>query len=197
MYLETIITWLTTYKYFIVLPLTVAQGPTVMLVSGFLLRLDYFAFLPLYFTLMAGDFIGDLMWYGIGHFGARPFLTKYGKFFSVSPETLAKLGNLFAKHQGKILFISKITLGLGFAPVTLMTAGMIRVPLKRYALFNVLGGFIWTGFLVSIGYFFGSFYLVVAEGLRITLILGFTAVTVAAMTGLSRYMKRRISSGNL
>ena len=49
-------------------------------------------------------------------------------------------------------------MGFGFALVTLMVAGMLRVPLKDYIPLNLLGGFIWTAVLVAIGYFFGDIY---------------------------------------
>ena len=39
-----------------------------------------------------------------------------------------------------------------------MTAGMVRIPFRRYITINIVGQFIWTGFLIGVGYFFGHLY---------------------------------------
>jgi len=163
-----------------------------MLVSGFLLRLDYFELVPLYATLLIGDLGGDILWYTVGYFGARPLLEKYGGFLSVSREAIGKLEALFARYQNRILFISKITMGFGFALVTLATAGMVRVPFKKYLLFNFTGGFIWTAFLISIGYFFGNLYLVIHEGLRFAFVIFLVVLFTTTAFGFGHFMRQKL-----
>lgn len=194
--LNPLLTWFTTYKYLVILPFTVIQGPTAMLVGGFLLKLGYFSALPLYLVLMAGDLIGDFMWYGIGYFAARPFFERHGRFLSVSREMILKLEKLFQKYQNKILFISKITMGFGFALLTLVSAGMSRVPLKKYAFFNIIGGFVWTAFLMSVGYFFGNIYLVIDKGFRLAFVILLIGLTLAGLYGFSRAMRKRFLKNN-
>ena len=70
-----------------------------------------------------------------------------------------KIEVFFHKHQDKILFISKITMGFGFAVATLFTAGLVKIPFKKYAMFNFLGGFVWTGFLLAVGILLATFTL--------------------------------------
>ena len=81
--------------------------------------------------------------------------------------------HLFHKHKHTVLFLSKISNGLGLALVTLTTAGMIKIPFGRYILVNVLGQFIWTGFLIGAGFFFSNLYIVVDN------ILGKISITAA------------------
>jgi membrane protein DedA with SNARE-associated domain len=97
--------WLVTYRYLIIFPLTILQGPTVMLVCGFLVRLGGFDFWPTYFLLMLGDFVGDVFWYMVGRHGARTLIERYGHFVSLSMKDVERLEVLFAKYQTKILFI--------------------------------------------------------------------------------------------
>ena len=52
-------------------------------------------------------------------------------------------------------------MGFGFAVVTLMVAGMLKVSFKRYVVINLFGGFIWTAMLLVIGYFFGNIYTLI------------------------------------
>src|SRR5207244_3478176 len=142
------------------------QGPILMVLGGFLLRQGYFDLWPLYFTLLCGDFIGDILWYWIGFLGARPLIERYGRFFSLSPDLFNKLEGGFRRHSTRILLISKLTMGFGFALATLVAAGVSRVPFRKYILLNLIGGFFWTGFLVAIGFFFGHLYLIIDKGFR-------------------------------
>lgn len=145
-------------RYALVFLGCIVEGPIVMLAAGFLFRLGQFNLIPLYFSLMAGDFAADLGWYAVGRFGARSLITRLGKYVNLTPQALNKIEARFKKYQNKILFISKITMGFGFALATLIVAGSLRVDFKKYVLLNLLGGFIWTAFLMTAGYFFGNVY---------------------------------------
>lgn len=186
-----IVAWLLAYRYVIAYPLAIVEGPILMMISGFLVRLGFFAFWPIYFVLMAGDLTGDVIWYYIGHRGARPFIDKYGRFFSVTEAGVQRAEQFFNKHQTKILFISKITMGFGFALATLMAAGAARVPFKKYMLINFLGQFVWTGFLMAIGFFLGHLYTLVDKGLRWAFILATVAIFAAAAYGFAKYFRAR------
>jgi membrane protein DedA with SNARE-associated domain len=132
------------YRYPLVFATVLVQGPVVMMGTGLLLRLDQFSFWPLYFTLLTADFVGDIIWYFIGRNAAEPFVRRFGHIFGVTHAVFEKMEDLFKRHDTKILFISKITMGFGFALATLMAAGATHVPLKKYLIFNLLGGFIWV-----------------------------------------------------
>lgn len=189
MFIEHFLSGLSNYRYLLVYVLALFEGPMVMVASGILLKLNFFYFWPIYFALMLGDFTADLVWYWAGYYGGRPFVGRFGKYFSLSPEILEKLEDFFHKHQDKILFLSKITMGFGFAVATLFTAGLARVPFKRYALFNLLGGFIWTGILLSLGYFFGNLYTTIGKGFRVAFIICLAAILLGALYGGGRYFK--------
>jgi membrane-associated protein len=187
-----IVSWLLTFRYPIAFPLAIAEGPVVMLVSGFLVRLGFFEFWPIYLILVAGDLTGDVLWYLLGRHGARSFIEKYGRFFSITEENVEKAERFFHDHQGKILFISKITMGFGFALVTLIAAGAAKVPFKKYLTFNFFGEFIWAGFLVGMGYFFGQLYTLVDRSLRWAFIIAMIVVALSAGYGFGKFMRNKI-----
>jgi len=189
--LRPLFEWLLVYKYLLVFLLAIIEGPVVMTIGGFFLKLGHFAFWPLYLTLMAGDLAADAIWYGVGYYGALPLVRKYGKFLSISEELIKKTEDAFHRHQNKILFLSKITMGLGFALVILVTAGIVRIPFKKYLAFNAIGQIAWTGFLMSIGYFFGNLYLVINEGLRTMTAIAFGVLLVAIIYGVNRYLRTK------
>ena len=146
---------------------TIIEGPIVMLGSGFLFRLGQFDLLPMYLALVAGDFVADIGWYALGYHGAGPIINRYGKYLNITPEIIAKIEGRFKKYQNKILIISKLTMGFGFALATLIVAGILRVDFKKYIALNLVGGFIWTALLIAVGYFFGNVYELVPHSFKI------------------------------
>ncbi len=152
------VAWLHASKYALLFLGCIFEGPVVMVASGFLYRLGGLELIPMYLVLMFGDFTADIMWYCIGRFGAKNLIYRYGGYFGITPRTIEKIQHRFQKYHDKILIISKLTMGFGFALVVLVVAGMSRVPFKKYAIFNLLGGFIWTAVLITVGYFFGDIF---------------------------------------
>ncbi len=180
------------YKYFIAFPLAIIEGPIVMVACGFLLRLGTFSFWPIYLVLMLGDLVADIVWYFVGFYGARKFVDRWGKYFSITEESVERLEKLFENHQNKILFLSKITMGFGFALATLIAAGMARVPLKKYIIFNFLGGFVWTALLMGAGYFFGHLYTMIDKSFKSAFVLFLIVILVTALFGAGKYFKQNL-----
>ena len=191
-----LIQWLLAYRYVIIFPLAVVEGPILMFVCGFLLHRGYFDLLPLYLTLVLGDFAADLGWYAVGYWGAKPFIQRFGRYFSLSLKSVEKIEQLFEKHHDKILFISKITMGFGFAIATLVAAGMAKVPFKKYALYNFLGGFIWTGLLLALGYFFGDLYSALSKGFRELSVFAAIVIVLALLIGFNKFMRKTMLNDN-
>jgi membrane protein DedA with SNARE-associated domain len=187
---QNLLSGLSYYRYLVVFVLAIVEGPMVMVASGILLKLNFFYFWPIYLSLMLGDFTADLGWYAIGRYGGIPFMERYGKYFSLTPDTLEKVEAFFKKHQDKILIISKITMGFGFAVATLFTAGLVKVNFKKYALFNFLGGFVWTGFLLAAGYFFGNLYAPLNTGFKVVFLVVLAVFILAVLYGGGRYFKK-------
>lgn len=179
------------YKYVLIFLAAIAEGPIVMTIGGFFLRMGYVTFLPLYLTLMAGDLAADTFWYAVGYWWGRPFVRRFGRFFGLTDKLIARTEAAFHAHQNKILFLSKITMGFGFALLVLITAGIARVPFRKYLLFNVVGQFVWTALLLGVGYFFGNFYLYLNQGLRTVSLVAFVAIIVTASHGVGSYFRQR------
>ena len=166
--------------YAVIVFLACAEGPWLSLILGVLTRLGDFSFLPVYVALMLGDLIGDIAWYYIGRRYGDRFVARYGKYFKVTRSGVERMTRLFHRHKKWILFLSKISNGFGFAIVTLMTAGMVRIPFGTYIAVNLLGQLIWTGLLLGIGYFFSHLYITV-HNIIIRLSLIAAAVVLAVI----------------
>lgn len=179
------------YQYAALFFLAIVEGPLVMMTAGFLLRLGYLKPLPAYAVLLAGDLAADSAWYYVGYFGAHPLVSKYGRFLSLSEARINKILVHFRNHLNKILFLSKITMGFGFALAILITAGIARIPFTKFMAINFFGGLLWTGLLIGCGYFFGNVYYTIGNDLRLIFILAAAIVLLLALYGFSRFMRRK------
>ena len=188
-----IVSWLLTYRYAIVYPLTIVQGPIVMLIGGFLVRLGFFSFWPIYLTIVAADLTGDVLWYYVGHHGARKIINKYGRFIGITEENVERAEKFFHEHQGKILFISKLTTGFGLAIAVLIAAGAARVPFRKYLTINFFGEFVWAGALMGIGFFFGHLYTLVDRSLHWAFIIGLVIIVAGVAYGFSKFVRTKFN----
>ncbi len=179
------------YKYWLLAPLAFLEGPLIMMMSGFLLRLGILSLAPTFALLMLGDLFGDALWYYIGYFFGHPFIRKFGKFFSVSEDKVEAVKKLFERHHSWIIFVSKVTMGFGLALATLITCGISKIPFRRYIALNFLGQFVWTGILLTVGYVFGHLYENINGVIGKVTIFAGIAVAFLALLGFGKYMAGR------
>ncbi|MFA6554064.1 MAG: DedA family protein [Candidatus Paceibacterota bacterium] len=177
--------------YAIIIVTACAEGPILSLIGGVLIKLGYFSFIPLYVALMVGDLLGDALWYNIGRYYGHRFIKRFGKYFDITEESVIKVTDIFHKYKHHILFISKITNGLGFALVTLMTAGMVKIPFWRYMAINATGQFVWTGFLIGVGYFFGNLYVTVESVLGKMFVVAMFILVFIGFLRYKRYLSKK------
>jgi membrane protein DedA with SNARE-associated domain len=191
-FLQNILIWIESSKYFLLFIGCIFEGPIVMLASGFLYSLGVFSFIPMYLVLVLGNFIADIVWYFLGRFGTHNFIFKYGHFIGITPELLETAGKYFNKNHQKILIITKLTTGFGFAIVILLLAGIFKVPFKKYLLITLVGGFIWAIFLLSIGYFFGNIFTLIPENIKIFFIILMILILIGGLIFAKKYFKKNI-----
>ncbi len=178
--------------YFLIIILASIEGPILAMLFGVLIKLGYFSFLPIYVALMLGDLFGDTAWYLVGRRFGYGFVGKFGKYINVDKYKIEKLDKVFHKYKHYILFISKISNGFGLSLVTLITAGMVRIPFWKYLSVNLVGQFIWSGLLISIGYFFSNLYIQVDTWMsRVGVIILFLFV-IYLFLQYGKYIKKRI-----
>ncbi len=184
------------YKYPLIIVITIVEGPLIMLASGFFIKLGYLPILPTFAALMVGDLIGDAWWYAVGYYFGQPFVKKFGKYFSVTEDKIETVKKVFHKHHNRILIISKLTMGFGFALVTLITAGLVKIPFRKYMALNIIGQFFWTGFLVFIGYTFGHLYTVVNSVFGQISVIAGLIIIFFLIVGLGKYIKTNLTKSN-
>lgn len=155
--MNTWITLIITYKYLIILPLAILEGPFLSLLLGYLIHAGYLS-LPLSFILLLmGDILPDLFYYRIGKYGNEKILTS--KYFANSDKTkvsLQRLEHLWHTHTVKTMFFGKLSYGIS-VPI-IISAGMAKLPLKRFVLTSLPVGIFQVGGLLTVGYILGRSY---------------------------------------
>lgn len=189
--LHNLALWLESSKYVLLIVGTIIEGPVVMMVSGFLYGLGQFALFPMYLALVFGDFIADIGWYCLGRFGTRHTIFKYGHYLGLTPELLEMMEGRFHKYHQKILIISKLTMGMGFAFIVLIVAGIFKVPFKNYVFLNLVGGFIWTALLVTVGYFVGNVFLIIPNSLKVIFVIFIFVAIIMGLRYATKYLKKQ------
>lgn len=154
--LVTIVAWLLRYKYAVLFPIAVVEGPIITVIGGFLAAHQYLNIFAVYVIVVIADMAGDWAYYLIGQYGGAPFLKRWGKYLGVATVDVEKLRGHFSAHAGKTLVLAKIT-QVASAPV-LVAGGMVKMPLHRFLGFVFLGELPKTLILLLVGYYFGAAY---------------------------------------
>ena len=116
--------------------------------------------LPATYTLVAGLYgalgntIGSAITYGLGMWGGRPLLEKYGRYILISQRDLARADRWFDKSGSWSIFVSRLL------PVVRtfisLPAGIARMHFVKFLIYTFLGSFIWSVGLAYGGYRLGK-----------------------------------------
>ena len=124
-------------------------GETVLIAAG---ALAHHSYLSLWETMAFGGLgavVGGQVGYGVGRFGGRPFVLRWGRYAFITPEHLGRAERFFERHGGRAVFLTRFITGLRVFGA--LVAGMSRMPWGRFALYNVLGGTAWATAAVWLG----------------------------------------------
>jgi membrane protein DedA with SNARE-associated domain len=135
--------------------------------------------------------IADLVWYSIGRArGAR--VLGWLCRISLEPDSCVRRTSLmFNRHGAPSLLIAKFI--PGFSTIAPPLAGVTRMPVSHFALFTGLGGLIWSGAFVGLGWMFSSqleaveSYMARLGGWAVTLLVA----ALAAYVGWKYFSRRR------
>jgi membrane protein DedA with SNARE-associated domain len=141
------------YGYFGMLPLMIIEGPIVTIFAAMMASLGAFSWPIVLVFSISGDMIGDVLLYGAGYRWGMGFVHRVGKYIGISEKLVLKMENYFLKHGGKTIFAVKSTTGLCWA--TFVAAGIVKMDFRKFLKYSFLGGLVWSGFLVAMGYFYG------------------------------------------
>lgn len=167
------------YKYFLLYPGAVFEGPVITVIAGFLASLGYFNIFAAYAVIVIGDLTGDALHYAVGFWGREKFVKRWGRYIGIDEKRVIKLENGFRKHGGKVLFVGKISHGVGGA--FLVAAGLAKMPFWEFIWSNAIATFLKSLILLLIGFYFGEFIEKINSFLEL---IGLIFVGIAIIVGL-------------
>jgi membrane protein DedA with SNARE-associated domain len=129
-------------------------GETILLLASFLaysqheLQLQWIIVVA---TLAAT--IGDNLGFTLGYYGGRQLLERYQMLFRIQKGTLAKGERLFARYGAVTVFFARFVFGMRIIAGPM--AGALRMPWRRFLIFNFMGALVWVSVISGAGYLFG------------------------------------------
>jgi membrane protein DedA with SNARE-associated domain len=153
------------FALFILLALGIVAIPlpeeTLMLIAGVLM---YNGKLPIPQTMIAvllGSLCGITSSYYLGRTAGHYVIGRYGPWIGIGQTELDK-GHLWFERFGKwALFVGYFIPGVRH--FTGFIAGTTYLDFKQFALFAYSGGVLWVSTFLSIGYFFGNYWMEIYE----------------------------------
>lgn len=184
--MDHIIQLLLQYKYFILFPLAIIEGPIIAVICGFLCInniLNPFIVFPI---IVAGDMVGDSLVYLLGRFGIPPFLKRIAIKLGFKPEKVQKVRAYFNTNPIRTISLSKITLGIGFAGIYL--AGHAKIPYPRFIIISMFTSALQYVVYLGIGLLFGHAYKQINNYIDFLTAL---VVIIALSVGIFLYVKSK------
>ena len=140
------------YRYFVLFPLAILEGPIIALIAGLLVKLKYLSLIPVFIIFIFGDIISDAFYYYIGRIGDQAkLISKYGSRYRIISENFGILDKLWLNHGHKMMFFVKLTYGLTIP--FLVAAGLSKMSYKRFLAITFLPTAFKYFILISLGYY--------------------------------------------
>jgi len=130
-------------------------GETILLLASFLAYSEHALRLP-WIVLVAtiAATLGDNLGFAVGYYGGRPLLSRYQAFFRIQERTLQRGEGVFARYGAITIFFARFLFGMRIIAGPM--AGVLRMPWRKFMVFNFLGAALWATVISGAGYLFGQ-----------------------------------------
>lgn len=165
-----------------------APGETAIIVGGVVAGQGKIDLIALIAIVWASAVAGDITSFILGRRLGREFMVKHGPKVHLDEPKLEKVEAFFEKHGGKAIFLGRFV-GLVRA-VAPFIAGASRMPLRKFAPYDILGAGLWGTTFCVLGYvFWQSIDQVISIAKTGALALGSTIALVVGIVSAWRWLK--------
>lgn len=193
-FFQQILAWLSTtfpggwdfWIYVILMLAVMVEGPFAILFASTVASAGFLQPGYVFISASLGNLVGDILWYSLGYFSRFDWISRLQRFTKTDPDRLAALAKVMRDQAVKILIIAKLTNGL-IVP-TLITTGIIKVPLRKWFPFIFVANAVVTGTFVAFGYFMASNLMKVQEGVRYVA----AASSILMFLGITWFIRRTL-----
>jgi len=177
------------YSTYLILAVLVAiEGPVATLLGAAAASAGLMRPWMVLIAAAAGNLTADSLYYTLGYAGKLDWVLRFGRKLGLQPDLLDRLEQGMHDHAAKILFMAKLT--VSFMIPSLVAAGLVKVPWRRWFPALFAGEMIWTGSLILIGYYATEAIKRVEQGVEY-LVLGLSIVFVVFTLWIGRRILRK------
>ena len=134
-------------------PTLFLPGDSLLFITGFLASQGYFDMVLLVGTLFLASVIGYIFSYAMGK-KLREFIFKSNDKYWFKRKHIEYTEEFYSKYGTKAVVIGRfVPIVRSFSPTL---AGAVEMDYKKFVKFVLIGGFLWTGGLTSIGFYLGE-----------------------------------------
>lgn len=180
------------YRYWILVPLSLIEGPVIAFVAGTLAAVGYFNMYFLAALFFVRDVGLDGVYYAIGHFGAKTaFVKRMLAKIGITPDHLEQVRALWERKPFWTMFIGKLSYGI--ASAFIVVAGTVRMPLGKFFKYGSIVAVLQYGTLLFAGYYLGASVggSVVRILENVQYVIAFAAVVITGYYLFTWYMRRK------
>ena len=143
------------YRYLIMVPLALIEGPVVAFIAGGLAAVGYFNIFGLAAFFFARDMGMDGIYYALGYYGGRTgFAQRMLRKIKVTESHLEGVRLLWEHHPLSTMFIGKLSYGIGSTFVAV--AGMVKMRVTTFFKYGAIVAITQYWSLLALGYFLGN-----------------------------------------
>jgi len=140
-------------------------GETVLLLASFLAYSERDLQLPWVIVVATiAATLGDNLGFALGYYGGRPLMARYQSLFRIQDKTLVRGESLFARFGAATIFFARFVFGMRIIAGPM--AGVLRMPWRKFLVYNFLGAAVWVTVISGAGYLFGQHWGRLARDVR-------------------------------
>ena len=126
----------------------------VLPLAGFFVGSGNVTFWGALLASTVGATVGAIVLYGLGRWGGRALVVRYGRWLRVSEEDLNRAEGWFAKHGVLVVLGARVVPGV--RSVVSIPAGISRMLPVRFTVLTAFGSGVWNAVLIGAGYLLGA-----------------------------------------
>ena len=161
----------------------------VMPFSGFAAQRGDLNFVVVGLVGSLGCLAGSVLSYGIGVYGGRPILEKYGKYVLIKKHEMELADRWFARYGNKAVFIARL-LPIIRTFISL-PAGIARMNFAKFAVYSFVGSLPWCFALAYVGVMLGNNWSLLEQyWIYVDIAMVLACVAVVAYMGYKIFVKK-------
>lgn len=129
-------------------------GESLLIAAALMGSKGYMHILPVLVCAWLGTVVGDNLSYGVGRFGRRNLIPKYGRIVFLTERRLGAVESFFRRYGAPVVIVARFFEGL--RQLNGIAAGIAEMAWLRFLACNAIGAALWVCFWGTLFYQLGE-----------------------------------------